>query len=745
MNGNCWILLSFLAPAAAAQDSFFTSAGAAAIVEPLPGAYSLAIGDVTGDGKPDVLVGSRGGVVLFATGSNFPANPGKLIPTGCDRQSLAVADFDRDGLADLAVYCWATGVVSIHRGDGTGAFGAPARTTLKGGNARGLVAADFNVDGIPDLAVPQTGGVAVLVGAGDGSFRPPEMLAIPLAMGDEATPTAIVSADFDGNGIPDLATADPVFPDDASVFLGTGEGKFKPEIRVDVRGRPFDLAAADFDRNGVMDLAVADQSGLVLLAGNGDGSFREVAPVDTRMRSLSVAAADLNGDGLPDFAVGNYYEGRISVLINRGDGKIEEVTPVQSVGDVYSVSLPDLNGDGLADLFAASYSGSSAVYATGRGDGSFDAAIYFGAAPANSLSLRGSAARLAVLAERRRSITVLSRGRPAAPMAADGYPLDAQFADFDRDGVIDMAAVAVRAWTDSPGKDRGASIQFLRGRADGSFERAAITPVESCPVRQGVSYGALQGLLTLATGDFTGDRIPDLILRNDPLAEIQVYTGKGDGTFQPSQSMPVTTGLVLAGEFTGDGIQDLVVAARGYGYPAKVTLYAGAAGGPLGEYGAYEVCPAQQGSLTTLVSVQEGDFDGDGRRDLAFQCYSGIDVLRNTGAGFERVEAAVYDMTSTRGSTLWAVADFDGDGKDDLAGVEAVYDPGNPAAGPALRLTLRSGGTGGALKAPLRMPISAGAAALTAWDFDGDGRPDIAFSDAGDGEVKLLLNRVASR
>ena len=738
-----WLTL-FSASFLPAEDSFFRESGSVAVAEPLPKAFSAVTGDVSGDGKPDVLIGSIGAVVLFQMGQDSHLGKGELIPTGCALQRLALADFDHNGALDLAVYCPGSGKVLIFRGDGKGGFSESSRVTLSATSARGMVAADLNQDGILDLAIGQSGGVAVLFGNGDTTFRAAEPFLRINASG-EATPTSIVSADFNGDGIPDLATANPIYDDRGSVFLGLGGGGFGPEIRIDPHGRPMDLVAVDLDRDGRMDLAFACQGALVVLKGRGDGAFDTGLEIRISASPMSVATADLNSDGNADFVLGNYYGGVISVLLNKGDGAFQTASTVWSVGDVFAVVLADLNGDSIPDLVAASYSGDSALYAPGTGNGDFETPTYFGSYPANSFSLltadldSDGTDELAVVAERRKTMTFLQRGLALAELTWKEYPIAARFGDFDGDGIQDLAVGTVRVWTDDPGKDRGAAIQFLRGRGDGTFEWKATTDIEKCPVFAGVSYSSAGSLLSLTTGDFNGDGILDLAVKNDPLRELQIYLGNGDGTFRLRERLPFNFGLVASGDFNGDGIQDLAIATGAYSSPALVTLYAGSRQGNLQEAGKYVVCTDAAQSYSAPQALLPGVFNGDKILDLAVNCRTEISLLRNDGSGrFQVVSAVKADSGSF--TPLMAVADFDGDGQEDLVTVSAAVSYQNGTGSSVESLLLALGDGHGKFRAPLSMRTPWSMLAVIAGNFDDDRKSDLAIVDALDGKVKILRN-----
>jgi len=198
----------------------------------------MAVGDFNRDGIADIAevvmpVGDAAGpgeltVSLGqADGSYLPAMA--QLALGHAPRSIATADFNGDGILDLVVGD-DSGALTLFLGDGTGRL-VPAGDIARLDSVASIAVADFNRDGIPDIAVSDWRGstVTVLLGEGKGSFR--RGWSFPLAMRGKVA--RISTADFNKDGIPDLAV---VYDDDAGstfeVMLGTGTGTFTdaPEL-----------------------------------------------------------------------------------------------------------------------------------------------------------------------------------------------------------------------------------------------------------------------------------------------------------------------------------------------------------------------------------------------------------------------------------------------------------------------------------------------------------------------------------
>jgi hypothetical protein len=329
---------SFAAPSFARARSYATGRGP----------ISVAIGDLNGDEKPDLAtanfdVGVNTVSVLLNKGDgSFQAKRG--YGTGRRPSSVAIGDLNGDGKPDLATANQADGVntvsVLLNRGDGS------FQAKMDYGTGRSPLAVaigDLNGDGKPDLATAnsEASTVSVLLNRGDGNFE----VRLDYRTGGPAESVAI--GDLNGDGKPDIVTANLAYT--VSVLLNRGDGSFQAKRDYAIEGLLFSVAMGDVNGDGNPDLATANEGNTVsVLLNRGDGSFRAKHDYRIATAPTSVAIGDLNGDGKPDVVTNT-----VSALANRGDGSFQAELEYRSGNGSYSIGIGDLNGDGKSDLVSA--------------------------------------------------------------------------------------------------------------------------------------------------------------------------------------------------------------------------------------------------------------------------------------------------------------------------------------------------------------------------------------------------------
>src|SRR6516225_5812892 len=190
------------------------------------------------------------------------------------------------------------------------------------------------------------------------SFEEGQTFQIP-----DHAPESVATGDFDGDGLPDLVTADGSFS--VSVLLGDGHGGFgSPQtFSVSPLVGTYSVAAADFNGDGLHDFVVTYSGftpqfngGLVVFLSNGFGSFRRAGTYQTGTRALFVTTGDFNGDGVPDLAVihggrpPGFLDSNVSILLGDGQGNFQQSETLSLGNQPIFAAAGDFNGDGYQDL-----------------------------------------------------------------------------------------------------------------------------------------------------------------------------------------------------------------------------------------------------------------------------------------------------------------------------------------------------------------------------------------------------------
>jgi FG-GAP-like repeat len=455
-----------------------------------------AIGDVDGDGR-DELVLLNGSSLTFMRqeGASF-VTAGTLPISTPLPEEIVVADFDGDGRKDVGIRSNGIPLLDVYRSRGGFAFDPLVSSHYERGTFR---VADVDGDRKPDLIADGGRFAVFLRGRGDGSFEAEQPLGRIFTGQVSGKPGVLAVADFDRDGLLDLAS---LAPNGVLFSRGNGDGSFGAR-----RYLPVDdvLELADFNGDGRLDVLGSDGTSTYVSLRRIDGTYARVAaadpkdPIPSTNRRELVAAADINGDRKLDLVFANPgADGSITRWLGNGDGTFRRLPLTIALGtDPRSITLVDVNADGFLDVVIGNGTGTSFAftYALGDPDGGYG----------NPHSLLPKA----------------DNGDPGfvADVNGDGFP-----------DLVTAGAFGITMALDDDGGVFGPPIAF--------------------PFEQQVAA-------IIAVGDLDGDRKADLIY--DDYHRLVIRYSLGDGTFGavplPLENLAESYTI---GDVNGDGLTDVV-------------------------------------------------------------------------------------------------------------------------------------------------------------------------------------------
>lgn len=621
---------------------------------------AVAVGDVTGDGRDDLVVSSvsyqnnppylqpnaqKVQVYVQQTDGTLAApivldysRPGG--PSG-NARGLDLADMNGDGVMDIAIVFPAGAAIFVN--NGVGGFHPPKMASPPSSTSAesAIAMLDYNQDGRLDvLGVGHSGSIVAYLGDGNGGFLagPPPQLSG--AIFGDCIPRV---ADVTGDGLPDL-----VFTTDYNATLvvrtqlsGGGlssmRGYYSPK-----RGkRAFGLTVGDFNQDGRNDAAFsgsleydASDGTLAIYHQNANGLLDEPMSVSwLTSKSLYMAlAADLDRDGRTDLAVldlgssnspaglGIYLQGDNGLLPPRLDPRPATTSDISAP---HGIAAGDLNGDGCTDVVYAT--GTASVVNHGRnckprrlpvppqdldGDGDNDMIWHHSTGYLATWTMEDGA---------RLTGTSYTVARPWRVLATD---------DFNGDGRSEMV------WSD------GQSMQMWRSNGAGGYIGL---PMANYPV----------GYRLITHGDIDGDGKADLVWRDGPSSVVAIWYMDGATVARGHASaLPWTWQLTGTGDLNGDGRTDLLISDM-----KTLRLWSGR---------------GDAGFVDSMIGVYpagwnfagSGDSDGNGRSELFWRLPRSEHFVRWIMDGSRRTAGISYRQGASW--NVLDVADYNGDGRDDV-------------------------------------------------------------------------------
>jgi hypothetical protein len=250
--------------------------------------------------------------------------------------------------------------------NGGGTFAAPVNYST-GSTPYGIVTADFNGDGHPDLAVINEGSntMYVYLNNGDGTF------ASPVSYATGASPFYINVADFNGDGKPDLAVINH-YSNTVSIFLNNSNGTFAAGTQYAVGAAPIGMVIANF--NGYPSIAlpvISSNNMMAVLLNNGNGTFSPVTQYTDGAYPNDPIAADFNGDGKPDLAVTNLTDNTVSILMGNGDGTFATPVNYPTGRGPSDIITGNFGGNGKPDFAIINTTDNTISFFLNNGNGTF--------------------------------------------------------------------------------------------------------------------------------------------------------------------------------------------------------------------------------------------------------------------------------------------------------------------------------------------------------------------------------------
>ncbi len=586
--------------------------------------FAGAVADVNGDGRDDVVIVCSQGyaATLLSNGDGTFQSPVlSIAPSGS--QQLVVADFNGDGLADVAYSIFLPRSIingyAIALNTGGGKFGAPTTYSLPLGGA--IAAGDFNGDGKQDLVF---GGSGYILGNGDGTFGAEQSLPSGI--------TQLVVGDFNKDGYVDVAflqSTSGTTPG-ASIELIPGSSSGLSAEPIVLTGDTFAgalLQALKLTATGNLDL-VATFNGLpTILLGNGDGSFSTPLSYGNTVDVF----ADVNADGALDLVTEVGGTG-FSVILGNADGT-SQAWPRTLISGLGAIAVGDFNGDGLSDAAVQRPSNEAPEVYLSTGDGHFQGALQGSTIGSGDFGTLFLAADLN--GDGHPDLLSISPGwgecHPECPGPEDAQLLTylgkgdgtlsytgqvnlgveivsgAVIGEFNGDGNPDLVVIYFDGDTFV-----GGAI-FAAGKGDGTFASPVQIPLLG------------QQPMGIAAADLNGDKKLDLVVA-DSSGTVATYLGKGDGAFDANAQILETVAYspVLA-DVTGDGIPDLECATSN-----KLQVFSGNGDGSFASNPVYSTGVTYYPGLPNL---QVGDLNGDGLPDIVSSGSNEMQVFLNQGSG----------------------------------------------------------------------------------------------------------------
>lgn len=816
------------------------------------GGYAL---DVNDDGYLDVVSpandGTLGIAVLLGDGTGALSvddssnQPRREFPR-LDRPygNLPPQDLNGDGLLDL-VFAYiddrhGTQSFAVAYADGEGRFQSVQYIASPGSefgdlqppsdvSAQSVVLADFNNDGLPDVATSfrkqdvqgiRSGGITVTLAENPERFLAPERIYAAVrhseVTGGGGGPESFDIADTNEDGLLDIIFRSRILGGIEGLGGATfGDGQIVATTSIST-GFNSHVRTGDFNNDGHVDAVIeihggvqgVSDFGFMPLFGLGNGFFTQGDVVYDVREAVDIRVADVNSDGFDDVVIlkGTINPRGIEVwLFDAADPEARTFTQAQDsalfpfASNFGALALADVDGDNTLDLLHVSdrNDGSGIVgelwYHAGNGDGTFDVTSPI-VSPLSGQFMRDMAVadldgdgRLDVVAVRPDSMHVLfgnsdeTFGPELVFNFNTGGVEDVEIADVNRDGLLDIVVAGTEIYFGQGGRRFSEPVKFVGGTRgirladldnDGRLDLVSSDHGQANAFGGGFFVYRAQnpGLSGIETVDVNNDGRLDILAANQANGHVKLLQGNGNNTFDRRHDILVGRGPVqlVTGDLNDDGNIDFVTAntsddsislmiGAGDGGFTRTDLDAedrptGLALGDLTGDDTPDVVVANSGDQSITLYVNQGDGTLAGRTDIPLGSVphrvaiadvtgDGINDIVTTNPGNDRVtilpgrndgtfDPAIFVAAGAVPTGL-AIGDLNDDGRNEIIVTSPDAD--------AVNVLYNRGG--GLFSRPQAIRVGAGPTDVTLEDVDRDGRLDMVVADSTGNAVSVVYNR----
>ena len=738
-----------------------------------------------GDDSVSVLIGYGNGT--FATPATY------VIPPGSSPNGLTVGDFDDNNQTDVVLSNIDANSIIVFVGYTSISSKTPTVYPLdKDSIPNNVVIADVNKDDNPDIIVPNhtVDSVSILLGYGNGSFDEP----MSFKTGNGTRPYHVAIADVNNDNFLDIVVAN-YFADHLSLLVGDGNDSFTltNAFSYGQMLSIYSVAAGDFNGDQNMDIVLTDfgYNRIMILLGYGNGSFDYVQShaAGDNARPLFVIVVDFNNDQHLDMAVVNFGANNIGIFLGYGNGNFSNQTTFFT-GDAslpYRIAVGNMENDSCLDIVVVNSGSDNVCLLQGYCNGTFAACKTCFMNPQFALN---SVAIGDVNDDRWLDIVVADgnlndidisfgygNGSFAIPIAfssgINAVPYAVAISDLNRDHRLDVVVVNsgtsnVAILLGHPYTGINNTAEFRLGDyyfdflsrmyystgasshpysiAVGDFNNdthldavVANSGTESIRVLLGDGNGLLLNETTYYLGtnsqpraiivaDFNKDHRLDIAVANFLGSSVSIFQGHGNGSF--AEPLTISTGSdsnpssLTSGDLNGDGWLDLIITnAKGN----TIDLMLGY------RYASFQPpIRSTVGAYTYIISVAVGDFNNDGRLDVAAANYgsNNVGILLGYGNGSFTLPTMYANINDSHPWDI-AIADFNNDTRLDIA----IAEWGRNQIGVIL------GNGDGTFGEPLLCFVGPGTrpVSIIAGDFNNDYYPDVATANYGTGTISVFL------